>query len=157
MRHPEPMAVRGPYDSQSASGIPRTLGERIKMLRVQRGLTQVELAEALNTDQATVSLWERGRAKPSGPALGGVASYFGITARALETGEGLEAPEAQAPAAFRQGPSKHGPGGLPDAGPGAALAMDVRLQTEQRLEPMEAMGFLMKALKDGRSVWIVVD
>lgn len=157
MRHPETMAVRGPYDSQSASGTPRTLGERIKMLRVQRGLTQVELGEALNTDQATVSLWERDRAKPSGPALGGVASYFRVTTQALETGKGLEASEVQAPAAARQGSSKQGPMGLSDPGPGAALAMDVRLQSEQRLEPMEAMGFLMKALKEGRSVWIVVD
>jgi len=128
------------------------------MLRVQRGLTQVELGEALNSDQATVSLWERDRAKPSGPALGGVASYFGTTVLALETGEGLEQREAPA-ASFvstRTGP-KDGPMGLPDPGPGAALAMDVRRQTEQRLEPMEAMGFLMKALKEGRSVWIVAD
>ena len=152
------MAVRGPYDSQSASGVPRTLGERIKMLRVQRRLTQVELGEALNTDQATVSLWERDRAKPSGPALAGVASYFGVTAQALETGEGLETGEerASAPAHPPRAP-KQGPMGLPDPGSGIALAMDVRTQSEQRLEPMEAMGFLMKALKEGRSVWIVAD
>jgi transcriptional regulator with XRE-family HTH domain len=153
------MAVRGPYDSQSASSPPRTLGERIKMLRVQRGLTQVELGLALNSDQATVSLWERDRAKPSGPALGGVAAFFGITVQTLETGEGLETSGAQAPAnaASRRSIPKEGPMGLSDPGPGAALAMDVRLQTEQRLEPLEAMGFLMKALKEGRSVWIVVD
>ncbi len=128
------------------------------MLRVQRGLTQVELGMALNSDQATVSLWERDRAKPSGPALGGVAAFFGITAQALETGEGLEVGEAPiSPPISSQGTPKQGPMGLPDAGPGSALAMDVRLQSEQRLEPMEAMGFLMKALKEGRSVWIVVD
>lgn len=152
------MAVRGPYDSQSASGLPRTLGERIKMLRVQRRLTQVELGEALNSDQATVSLWERDRAKPSGPALGGVASFFGVTFQALETGEGLEAgePSLSAPIPAERVP-KQGPLGLADPGPGAALAMDVRAQSEQRLEPMEAMGFLMKALKEGRSVWIVAD
>jgi transcriptional regulator with XRE-family HTH domain len=156
--HPESMAVRGPYDSQSASGTPRTLGERIKMLRVQRGLTQVELGEALNTDQATVSLWERDRAKPSGPALKGVASYFGTTVSALETGEGLGSASLEAPGARPLGwRAKEGPMGLPNPGPGAALAMDVRTQSEQRLEPMEAMGFLMKALKEGRSVWIVAD
>jgi transcriptional regulator with XRE-family HTH domain len=128
------------------------------MLRVQRGLTQVELGEALNSDQATVSLWERDRAKPSGPALGGVAAFFGTSVLALETGEGLELagdvqPSRHAP---RTG-DKEGPMGLPDPGPGGTLAMDVRRQTEQRLDPMEAMGFLMKALKEGRSVWIVAD
>ncbi|WP_291272218.1 helix-turn-helix transcriptional regulator [Geothrix sp.] len=152
------MAVRGPYDSQSASGTPRSLGERIKMLRVQRGLTQVELGEALNSDQATVSLWERDRAKPSGPALAGVASYFSVTVQALETGEGLEAHSAlDREATSQRHIPKQGPMGLSDPGPGAALAIDVRTQSEQRLEPMEAMGFLMKALKEGRSVWIVAD
>jgi repressor LexA/putative transcriptional regulator len=157
MMHSETMAVRGPYDSQSAAGTPRTLGERIKMLRVQRGLTQVELGEALNSDQATVSLWERDRAKASGPALAGVASYFGVSVQVLETGEGLEVPADQAPTASSPRVPKQGPMGLSDPGPGAVLAMDVRVQSEQRLEPMEAMGFLMKALKEGRSVWIVVD
>ncbi len=152
------MAIRGPYDCQSAAGTPRTLGERIKMLRVQRGLTQVELGEALNSDQATVSLWERDRAKPSGPALGGVAAYFGVTTQALETGEGLEVPEpTHLVRPQRQREPKPGPMGLADPGPGAALAMDVRTQVEKRLEPMEAMGFLMKALKEGRTVWMVVD
>lgn len=152
------MAVRGPYDSQSATAAPRTFGERIKMLRVQRGLTQVEVSEALNSDQATVSLWERDRAKPSGPALAGLASYFGVKVAALETGEGLVNLKGLAKEPLStSGRSKNGPMGLADPGPGAALAMDVRLQSEQRLEPMEAMGFLMKALKEGRSVWIVVD
>lgn len=148
------MAIRGPYDSHSASGTPRTLGERLRRLRVLKGLTQMEMSQALNSDQATVSLWERDRAKPTGPALGGIAAFFGTTPEALETGLGFEVPELppDAPA-----PSRQGPMGLPDPGPGAALAMDLRAQSEQRLEPMEAMGFLMKALKEGRSVWIVAD
>lgn len=149
------MSVRGPYDSQSNSSKPRTLGERIKMFRVLRGLTQVELGEALNSDQATVSLWERDRAKPSGPALSGIASYFGTTPLALETGKGLALPDSDEPTR-RPAPGK-GPLGLPDSTPGGALAMDLRLQSQQQLEPMEAMGFLMKALKEGRSVWIVAD
>ena len=154
------MAIRGPYDSQSASGAPRTLGERIKLLRVLRGLTQVELGEALNSDQATVSLWERDRARPSGPALGGVASFFATSVQALETGEGLTlgvSPATAPPQGSAAGAAKLGPMGLPDPGPGATLAMDLRTQVEQRLEPMEAMGFLMKALREGRSVWIVTD
>ncbi len=128
------------------------------MLRVQRGLTQVEVSQALNSDQATVSLWERDRAKPSGPALAGLASYFRVTVTALETGEGLASAQVLTRVSLsNDGPPKHGPMGLADPGPGAALAMDVRTQTEQRLDPMAAMGFLMKALKEGRSVWIVAD
>lgn len=151
------MGIRGPYDSHSASGTPRTLGERIKALRVLRGLTQVELGEALSTDQATISLWERDRAKPSGAAMAGVASYFGLTARVLESGEGFLLPESRGAAMPVRPPSEAGPLGLPDIAPGAALAMDLHTQSQQRLEPMEAMGFLMKALREGRSVWIVAE
>ena len=150
------MAVRGPYESQSSSDRPRTLGERIKMLRIQRGLTQVEVGTALNTDQTMISLWERNKVKPSGAALAGIAAFFSLEARALEIGEGLEVPEPRAlPAPAPAAPRKPNPLALPDAGPGAVLAMDLEAQTERRVEAMEAMGFLMKALKEGRSVWIV--
>jgi len=127
------------------------------MLRVQRGMTHAELNEALKRHQATVPPRERDRAKPSGPALGGVASFFGTTVQALETGKGFEAAEsAHRELRSPRGP-KEGPLGLPDAGPGAVLAMDLRTTSEKRLEPMEAMAFLMKALKEGRSIWIVAD
>lgn len=148
------MAVRGPYESQSSSDTPRTLGERIKMLRIQRGLTQVEVGQALNTDQTMISLWERNKVKPSGAALAGIAAFFSLEVRTLETGEGLVLPEPQPPiVAAPRGPRN--PLALPDAGPGAVLAMDLETRTERRVEAMEAMGFLMKALKEGRSVWIV--
>lgn len=83
-----------------------------------------------------------------------MATFFGVSVQALETGEGLDTTSPQEPLGA---PAKQGPLGLSDPGPGAALAMDVRHQSEQRLEPMEAMSFLMKALKEGRFVWIVVD
>jgi putative transcriptional regulator len=150
------MAVRGPYESDSSSDTPRTLGGRMKMLRIQRGLTQAELGEALNTDQTMISLWERGKVKPSGAALAGIAAFFGMHVRALETGEGLGVPVAQEPIATApQAPGKRDSVTLPDVGPGAVLAMDLRTGAEQRLESMEAMGFLVKALKEGRTVWIV--
>lgn len=150
------MAIRGPYDSASASGTPRTLGERIRMLRVQRGLTQVELGTALSTDQATISLWERDRAHPAGAAMAGIAAFFGTTAQALETGEGLS---CQVPSAHqgREPRERRTDFGLPEAQPGELLAMDLRVGSEGRMEAMEAMAFLMKAIKEGRSVWIVAD
>lgn len=152
------MAARGPYDSDSSSDTPATLGARIKMLRIRRRLTQAELGQGLNTDQTMVSLWERGKARPSGAALAGVAAFFGVAVAALETGEGLgpeAAPEATAPQA--SGRAGRAPVALPDAGPGGVLAMDLRTRTEKRVETLEAMGFLMKVLKEGRSVWIVAE
>jgi len=40
----------------------------IKALREQLGLTQAGLADRIGVDQGTVSNWEKGKTKPSGPA-----------------------------------------------------------------------------------------
>lgn len=40
----------------------------IKEIRVQLGMTQTALAEALGVDQGTVSNWERAAHVPRGPA-----------------------------------------------------------------------------------------
>lgn len=152
------MAVRGPYDSDSAAEVPRTLGARLKMLRILRGMTQAEVSQALNTDQTVISLWERNKVRPSGAALAGVAAFFGVEVAALETGEGLPKPALPTdPGPAAAGTDLRTTLALPDAGAGAVLAMDLRRRTDQRVEPMEAMGFLMKALKEGRSVWIVAE
>lgn len=41
-----------------------TLGQRLRRLRRERGLTQRQIAEHLNTDTAVISGWERDRHKP---------------------------------------------------------------------------------------------
>lgn len=151
------MGIRGPYESGSSKGLPRTLGERIRMLRVQRGWTQSDLGDALSTDQATVSLWERDRAKPSGAGLVGVAAAFGVSVQALETGEGLLLEALPALPEGGSNPSEPAPNGLPPASPGSVVAVDLRSRGNQTVEAMEAMAFLMRAMKDGRTVWIVAE
>jgi transcriptional regulator with XRE-family HTH domain len=51
---------------------------RIRALRVARGITQAELANALNVYQAAVSQWERDVTGPDGEALAALSSYFGV-------------------------------------------------------------------------------
>lgn len=46
-----------------------TCGKRIKELRLKRGLTQYELAEAMGVDRTTVAHWESGRHAPRGVLL----------------------------------------------------------------------------------------
>lgn len=41
------------------------IGERIRNLRIQKGLTQVELAEKLGVSRQAVNNYETGDAKPS--------------------------------------------------------------------------------------------
>jgi len=49
---------------------------RVKELREERDIKQVELATALNVSQATLSNWERGIHDPDNKSLGMLAHYF---------------------------------------------------------------------------------
>ena len=56
-----------------------TIGEKIKFLRQQKGVTQVQLAKDLNISQQAISHYENGRAIPSIDVLKLLADYFGVT------------------------------------------------------------------------------
>lgn len=60
-----------------------TMGERIKMLREQRGITQSELAEICKVSDKAVSTWENGRNIPRMGAIQRMADYFGIPKSAI--------------------------------------------------------------------------
>lgn len=60
-------------------------GNNIKYLRKQRGISQVQLAEAMGIWQTIVSRLERGEAQPSLEAANRFASYFGVTIDALNS------------------------------------------------------------------------
>ena len=55
------------------------LGNQIKTLRTQRGITQETLADALNISAQAVSKWERGTAMPDIQLLPDLSAYFGVT------------------------------------------------------------------------------
>ena len=54
------------------------MGEKIKALREQVGLSQKELAAALGLDQSAVSLWERGKTAPTIGTLYRLADILGV-------------------------------------------------------------------------------
>ena len=56
----------------------KILGNRIKELRKQRGVTQNAFAEALHVSFQAVSNWERGIAPPELENLIHIAAYFGV-------------------------------------------------------------------------------
>ena len=56
------------------------MNERIKQLRHQRGISQVELAQMLNTTNDTVSLWELNKRSPSVEDLKSICLIFNVTA-----------------------------------------------------------------------------
>lgn len=55
------------------------LGEKIKNLRTERGISQTELAAQLNMSKQAVSNWENDNIMPSIEMLLKLADYFGVT------------------------------------------------------------------------------
>lgn len=54
-------------------------GERLKILRISKGLTQEQLARRLNLTKSVVSAYELGMRKPSINIVIKIAAIFGVT------------------------------------------------------------------------------
>ncbi len=55
------------------------IGNQIKALRTQRGITQEDLAQQLGVSAQAVSKWERDAATPDIQLLPAISAYFGVT------------------------------------------------------------------------------
>ncbi len=55
------------------------IGEILRELRLERKMSQTELAKLLYTTQDTISLWELGKSKPSIDSLKIIAVIFDVT------------------------------------------------------------------------------
>lgn len=53
---------------------------RIKEIRISRGIRQIELAEILGVSQSTLSTWENDRYEPDIAAINRLANFFGVSA-----------------------------------------------------------------------------
>lgn len=51
----------------------------LKMLRIERGLGQVELAEKLGLSKGIISLWENGLREPNMSSLIVIAQFFNVS------------------------------------------------------------------------------
>ena len=54
--------------------------ERLKELRVERKLSQADLAKELNVSQRSISSWETGLRQPDFETLERIAKFFDVTA-----------------------------------------------------------------------------
>ena len=82
-----------------------TLGEQIHQLRTARGLSQGDVADALDVSRQSVSKWETDSSVPELEKLLGLSELFGVTLDTLvrggESGQSAapEAPQTDAAAA----------------------------------------------------------
>lgn len=148
------MTPRGAYSGLSPSGVPKTIGARIRKIRTTWGWTQGELAGRLNTDQQIISAWERDVAQPSRANIALLAEFFGLPIEALSNGEGFEVPEFDPPAAIGQGEQRCM---LPNAEAGAMIAFPLGGGDRQTLSLKDAKKLLDLVHKKNGRAWIVFD
>ena len=56
-----------------------TIGERIKAYRKEKGLSQEQMAEALNVSRQAITKWESGKGLPDIENLIGLSRTFGVS------------------------------------------------------------------------------
>ncbi len=56
-----------------------TFGERIKALRLEKGLGQIALAKSIGVGKSVISLWENDSCEPSLGNLIRLAEFFGVS------------------------------------------------------------------------------
>ena len=59
-------------------GVNMSVGENIKRLRKQRGLTQEQLADKVNVVRSTVTQWESGWSQPRMGKVNLLSQIFGV-------------------------------------------------------------------------------
>lgn len=68
-------------------------GDRLRMARERRGVTQLELAHAVGTTPGSVSRWERDDGRPQALQLARIAGHLGESLDHLVLGEASRAAE----------------------------------------------------------------
>ena len=154
------MTTRGPYKPKVAGGPPKSLGERIRQIRIAWGWSQVTLAKVLHTDQQVVSDWERDRSAPTGASLGALAALFRLPTETLESGEGfkiLDPPGSVmggSPMSYEQ--IRDLQKAMPELGVGEILQVDTGASESELVQLKAAFSAIREAQKQGRQVWVIL-
>ena len=154
------MTTRGPYKPKVAGGHPKSLGQRIRQIRIAWGWSQVTLAHVLHTDQQVVSDWERDRSAPTGASLGALAALFRLSPEALASGDGfkiLDPPGSVmggSPMSYEQ--IKELQNAMPELGVGEILQVDTGASESELVELKAAFAAIREAQKQGRQVWVIL-
>nr|MCR4766525.1 helix-turn-helix domain-containing protein [Saccharofermentans sp.] len=77
------------------------LGENLKILRKQKGLSQETLAQQLNVVRQTVSKWEKGLSVPDAEMLNTISELFEVPVSTL-LGSTVEEPEKTSDSAMEE-------------------------------------------------------
>ena len=73
------MLVSQVFYDKSSYNFNMSIGETIKLLRKEQGLSQTQLANLLFTSQDTISLWERDKSLPDATSIINMSIIFKTT------------------------------------------------------------------------------
>ncbi|WP_423748245.1 helix-turn-helix domain-containing protein [Geothrix paludis] len=154
------MSPVGAYGKTRIPAVPRTLGERLRKIRLAWNWSQTDMATTLGTNQRTYSAWERDLQLPSQASMMALCRFLRMPTSALLEGKAFGVPEV--PLRFSPGPGGTDRPGtpvlVPDLDPdipAMLLPMD-SAESAGPLSSRQALGALKQALAEGRSIWIVV-
>lgn len=54
-------------------------GEKLRALRLERGIGQIQLAKELDVGKSVISLWEQDKCEPTLSKLVSMARFFGVS------------------------------------------------------------------------------
>lgn len=54
-------------------------GEKLRILRQEKGIGQIQLAKELDVGKSIISLWEQDKCEPTLSKLVTIAKYFGVS------------------------------------------------------------------------------
>lgn len=134
---------------------PKTLGERLWLLRESLGSTQQSLAEQVGVVQATVSAWEKGTSEPSGASWLHLERILRVTRRTLQTGRGFKLPDSHGSVAADLSSSESF---ILPAFSKTATVMQVERKglANEAMDLKQAQRALRKAAEEGRPIWLVI-
>ncbi len=56
-----------------------SFGERLRVLRQEKSIGQVQLAKEINVGKSIISLWEQNKCEPTLSNLASLAKYFNVS------------------------------------------------------------------------------
>ena len=74
------------------------IGQRIRTMRLSRGMTQADLAKAINQSQSSITMYETGRREPDFETLEALADVFNVPLVSFVDGDGVVSVQISSPA-----------------------------------------------------------
>lgn len=65
------------------------IGQRIRTMRLSRGMTQADLAKAIDQSQSSITMYETGRREPDFETLEALADVFNVPLASFVDGDGV--------------------------------------------------------------------